>query len=146
MFQVGHCRGHSDLVRGSWRQLTPHPLWNPAPTERQACQGVKVNSAKLFCLNFLPGEGNLSLAGQGVPENHVGHGLDCGEDQRGRSPSSTARKREAPKHVPGQPGRTEVDAGPVEAMEDLGKLSLGFQRPGPPTMSSGGLSGCIFGR
>lgn len=123
------------------RQLAPRPRWDPA-SRGQARQRAGACSAQLTCSDFLPGEGNLPLAGPRVPENHAGCGLDCGADQGGRSPRATAGKREASQHVPGQPGRTAAGAGPGKAAETQGERSLGFQRQGHQQGALGRLPGC----
>lgn len=86
----GVAQRESALGGGPWNQ---HFLHCEIHFHRETGQAERWTCpAKLCCSNFLSGEGNLSLASQGVPENHVGCGLDCGEDQRSRSPNSTTGK------------------------------------------------------
>lgn len=72
------------------------------------CCGEKgrVCSALAALYKLPPGEGNLSLACQRVPENHAGCGLDGGKDQRRRSFGSAKREREASLCAPDQSGTT----------------------------------------
>lgn len=144
VFQVGLQRAFRPCERELEAVSTLSALGSGFPREAGQSESWAV-LCTAHLLRFPPGEGNLPLAGQRVPENHVGCGLDCGADQGGRSPRAAAGKREASQHVPGQPGMTAAGAGPGKAVEALVECSLGFQRQGPPAGSPGASSGIWLG-